>query len=158
MVALREVCDADAGWLVRAHGEAYARDEGFDASFEDLVGEIVTAFLHGHDPLLERGWIAQDDTGPLGSIFCVSQAPGVAKLRLFFLLPEARGRGVGWLLLDTCMGFAREAGYRRMELWTHAEHRAACALYAKAGFARLSARPVHSFGVDLTEENWGIDL
>jgi N-acetylglutamate synthase-like GNAT family acetyltransferase len=107
------------------------------------VARILADFADGHDPACERGWIARAGEDALGSIFCVKgPEPGLAKLRLFFLVPEARGLGLGRRLLDTCMGFAMEAGYRRMTLWTHESHRAACALYAKAGFACVRSDPV----------------
>jgi GNAT superfamily N-acetyltransferase len=95
----------------------------------------------------------------LGSIFCVqSGEPGIAKLRLFLLEPEARGRGLGQRLLDACLGFAADRGYRRMRLWTHESHRAACALYVKNGFDCVASRPVRSFGQDLVEQTWERDL
>jgi hypothetical protein len=45
-----------------------------------------------------------------------------------------------------------------MTLWTHESHRAACALYAKNGFACVRSEPVRSFGVDLVEQAWERDL
>jgi GNAT superfamily N-acetyltransferase len=158
-VILRDLRIGDAGWLIERHGVLYARDEGFDASFEALVAEILAAFIRSHDPATERGWIAEEAGRRVGSIFCVQSGdPGVAKLRLFLLIPEARGRGLGQRLLDTCLGFARAAGYRRLKLWTHESHRAACALYARNGFACTASYPVRSFGVDLVEQTWEIAL
>jgi GNAT superfamily N-acetyltransferase len=158
-VILRDLRIGDAGWLIEQHAVLYARDEGFDGSFEALVAEVLAAYLRHHDPATERGWIAEADGRRLGSIFCVqSGEPGVAKLRLFLLLPEARGRGLGQRLLDECLGFARAAGYRRLKLWTHESHRAACALYARNGFACTASFPVHSFGQDLVEQSWEIGL
>ncbi|MBF9060677.1 GNAT family N-acetyltransferase [Rhodobacterales bacterium HKCCSP123] len=149
----------DAGWLVMRHAERYAADEGFDASFEPLVARILAGFLEGHDPARERGWIARAGERRLGSIFCVEgPTPDTAKLRLFYLEPEARGLGLGQRLLQECMAFARAAGYRRMTLWTHESHRAACALYARNGFACVRSEPVHSFGTDLVEQEWVRDL
>ncbi|MEL7212705.1 MAG: GNAT family N-acetyltransferase [Pseudomonadota bacterium] len=157
-VELRLFTPEDAEWLTRQHGLLYARDEGFDDTFEPLVAGILAGFVAKHDPDCERGWIAWDGTQRLGSIFCVRLDAQTAKLRLFLLMPEARGLGLGRRLLETCMGFAREVGYGRMQLWTHAEHEAACALYARYGFTRVSSVPVHSFGRDLTEEQWEISL
>ena len=156
---LRDLEIGDAGWLIERHAVLYAREEGFDATFEALVAEIVAAYIRSHDPATERAFIAVEDGRRLGSVFCVqSGAPGVAKLRLFLLVPEARGRGLGQQLLDACLAFARKAGYTRMRLWTHESHRAACALYAKNGFRLTNAIPVRSFGVDLVEQSWEIDL
>jgi len=158
MVELRDLAPGDAGWLVMRHGELYADDYGFDESFEALVAEILADFLRHRDAPAERGWIAAEGETRLGSIFCVRQSETTAKLRLFFVEPVARGRGIGRQLLAACLDHARAQGFARMELWTHAEHAAACALYAKTGFTRMSSRPVTSFGVALTEELWGIDL
>jgi GNAT superfamily N-acetyltransferase len=158
-VTLRDLRPGDAGWLIQRHAELYAADEGFDATFEALVAEILAAFIRGHDPATERAFIAEAGGRRLGSVFCVqSGEPGVAKLRLFLLEPEARGVGLGRRLLDACLGFARERGYSRMVLWTHESHRAACALYRKAGFRCTRSEPVRSFGVDLVEQAWEIDL
>ncbi|MEX0319271.1 MAG: GNAT family N-acetyltransferase [Ruegeria sp.] len=157
-VTLRPFRPDDAPWLVECHGTLYARDEGFDDTFGQLVVQILDDFIADHDPTLERGWIAEQDGHRLGSIFCVKAGESTAKLRLFLLLPEARGRGLGKRLLHTCMGFARDAGYRDMRLWTHESHRAACALYAATGWQLVDSKPVHSFGVDLVEQSWKIQL
>nr|WP_233192685.1 GNAT family N-acetyltransferase [Acidimangrovimonas sediminis] len=148
----------DAGWIVQRHGELYARDEGFDSSFEALVAEVIAAFLRGHDPAWERGWIAEAAGRRLGSIFCVRLDDRTAKLRLFLVEPEARGTGLARRMLATCMGWARDRGYRRMSLWTHESHRAACALYARTGFVLTGSRAVRSFGQDVVEQTWEIDL
>ena len=158
-ITLRDLGIGDIGWLVQAHGEIYARDEGFDASFEVLVAEILADFARTRDPARERAFIAVEGARRLGSIFCVeSDTPGVAKLRLFLVMPEARGRGLGKRLLDACLGFAKTSGYGKITLWTHAEHRAACALYAANGFRLVDEKPVRSFGVSLTEQAWERDL
>ncbi|SDC95810.1 GNAT family N-acetyltransferase [Ruegeria marina] len=157
-ISLRPFVAEDAAWLVERHGTLYAEAEGFDTTFAPLVAEILDAFVAGHDPACERGWIAEHQGRRLGSIFCVRLDDGTAKLRLFLLAPEARGKGLGRRLLETCMDFARRAGYRDMQLWTHESHRAACALYAAAGWHLVDSKPVRSFGVDLIEQTWKITL
>ncbi|SEM98639.1 L-amino acid N-acyltransferase YncA [Roseovarius tolerans] len=146
----------DAAWLVKRHGALYARDEGFDDTFAPLVASILDGFLADHDPTCEAGWIAEAGGARLGSIFCVRLDQHTAKLRLFLLVPEARGQGLGQRLLETCMTYARDRGYRRMQLWTHESHRAACALYTRNGWLLVASRPVHSFGRDLVEQSWEI--
>jgi GNAT superfamily N-acetyltransferase len=157
-ITLRPFQQADAPWLVEQHGTLYARDEGFDDTFGPLVAGILADFIANHDPRREKGWIATRDGQRLGSIFCVSAGGDTAKLRLFLLTPQARGKGLGKRLLQTCMDFARAAGYRDMQLWTHESHKAACALYAASGWDLISSKQVHSFGVDLVEQSWRIDL
>lgn len=157
-VELRDLGIGDAGWLIQQHAELYASAEGFDATFETLVAEILVDFIRSHDPARERGFIAWRGGQRLGSVFCVHAEDEVAKLRLFLIRPEARGLGLGHHLLTSCMAWARARGYRRMVLWTHESHRAACALYAAHGWRCLSSVPVRSFGVDLVEQSWQVDL
>ncbi|MBO9465101.1 GNAT family N-acetyltransferase [Tropicibacter sp. R15_0] len=157
-IALKHLGPGDAAWLVDQHGRAYAEAEGFDDTFGPLVAQILADFEAGHDPKRERAFIAWRGAERLGSVFCVKLDETCAKLRLFYLVPAARGLGLGQRLLDACMEFAREAGYERMQLWTHESHRAACALYARNGWELLSSKPVHSFGVDLVEQAWQVDL
>ena len=145
---------ADTEWVVAQHATLYTRDDGFDDTFGPLVASILTDFNSGHDAACERGWIVEVGGQRLGSIFCVRHDAVTAKLRLFLLLPEARGLGLGQRLLQTCMGFAEAAGYGRMQLWTHESHAAACALYRKAGWRLEGSRPVHSFSQDLVEQTW----
>ncbi len=157
-IRLRDLGPGDAGWVVSRHAALYASDEGFDSSFEALVAEIVAAFLRGHDPARERGWIAEGPAAErLGSIFCVAgdpADPALAKLRLFLVEPEARGTGLAQRLLDACLDFARGAGYRHMRLWTHESHRAAGRLYARNGFRLTASAPARSFGQDVIEQTW----
>lgn len=157
-IVIRAFEPRDAEWLAEQHGCLYGRDEGFDASFQALVSDILAEFVSNHDPACEQGWIAEARGERLGSIFCVRLSETRAKLRLFLLMPEARGQGLGRRLLDTCMSYAKAKGYSHMQLWTHESHKAACALYVKTGWALVSSKPVQSFGVDLIEQSWEIEL
>lgn len=92
----------------------------------------------------------------MGCIFCVRKDDSTAKLRLFYVVQSARGTGVAQALIDSCLGFARAAGYAGLTLWTHESHAAAGRIYKRNGLIRTRAEPVHSFGVDLIEETWEI--
>jgi len=157
-VTLRDLRPGDSGWLIQQHAELYQRDEGFDHRFEALVAEILADFIRNHDPGCERAFIAERAGQRLGSVFCVRKDAETAKLRLFLLVPEARGLGLGRQLLEACIDYARAQGYRRMVLWTHKSHNAACALYAKYGFKITSEQEVNEFGVDLISQIWEIAL
>jgi len=157
-ITTRRFTAQDADWLITMHGRLYGRDDGFDASFQTLVGEIVHEFIANHDPSCEQGWVAERDGERLGSIFCVRLSGTTAKLRLFLITPQARGAGLGKRLLAECMGYARATGYKHMQLWTHESHKTACALYAATGWRLSSSKPVHNYGVDLVEQTWEIDL
>ena len=100
-VILRPFLASDKHWLVQQHSVQYAQDEGFDETFGPLVDDILSDFLMNHDPNFEAGWIAQEEGQPLGSIFCVRLSETTAKLRVFLLVPEARGKGLGKRMLAT---------------------------------------------------------
>jgi len=157
-IEIRKFTAADRDWLVEQHRDHYARAEGFDDSFGILVAGIIDDFLEDHDPVRESGWIAWQGDRRLGSIFCVSLDDLTAKLRLFLLTDDARGKGLGKRMLATCMNFARLQGYDGMKLWTHESHRAAGALYAKTGWELIASEPVVSFGQPLIEQHWQISL
>ncbi len=149
-----DLAPGDAGWIISRHGALYAQDEGYDQSFEGLVAGIVAEFIRTRDPARERAWIARAGDERIGCIFCVRESDDVARLRLFLLEPAARGRGVGRQMLDLCLSFARQAGYTRIVLWTHESHRAACALYAAAGFQMTSESPAVAFGQSVVDQTW----
>ncbi len=149
----------DATWLIDVHRELYLRDEGFDASFGELVSEAVHTFLRDHDPATEQAWIAWREERRVGSIFCTrAERPATARLRLFLLLPELRGSGLGRQLLAHCLARARFLGYQRMMLSTYDSHSAACRLYERTGFMCTRSEPVHAFGRVMREMDWERDL
>ena len=157
-IILRDLESGDAGWIIQQHAELYARDEGFDMSFEVLVAEIMTDFIRRRDPARDRAFIAARGYERLGCIFCVGKDERTAKLRLFLVVPEARGHGLGHCLIAACMDWAKAQGYGRMELWTHESHEAACALYAAHGWHLVRSEAVKSFGVQLVEQSWEIEF
>lgn len=157
-IVLRDLEPGDPGWVIGRHGALYAREEGYDLSFEALVAEILAGYLTRHDPACERAWIAERDGRRLGCIFCVKVDAETAKLRLFLVEPEARGLGLGKRLLRACMAYAKAKGYRRMVLWTHESHRAACALYAAHGWRMVEQTPTEAFGQKVVDQTWEIAL
>lgn len=153
-VVLRDPQPGDLGWVVQAHAELYAREYGFDRSFEGLVAQIVADFVRDFDPDREKAWIAEVDGERAGSVFVVRKSATVAKLRLLMLAPQARGLGLGGRLVDECIAFARSAGYRRLVLWTQSNLTAARAIYASRGFERKASEPNAAFGQQLVSETW----
>jgi ribosomal protein S18 acetylase RimI-like enzyme len=54
---------------------------------------------------------------------------------------ELGGHGVGGKLVEHCVGFARERGYKRMMLWTNSSLESARRIYDAAGFKQTREQP-----------------
>jgi len=148
----------DLGWVVMAHGEQYAAEFGWDASFEALVARIVADYAADHDPAREAAWIAERAGRRVGCVFCVRKDEETAQLRILLVTSEGRGLGLGRQLVDRTVAFARAAGYRRLVLWTNEPLAAARRIYLERGFRLVDEEPHHSFGVDLVGQNYALAL
>lgn len=158
-VTIRELGgDGDLHWVVTTHGELYRTEYGWDASFGSLIARLVAEYTAGHDPTRTAAWMAELDGRRVGCVFCVAASGDTAQLRMLLVDPAARGRGVGGQLVDRCLAFARQAGYRRMRLWTNHPLVAARRIYLARGFRLVSEEPHHSFGVDLVGQTYELEL
>lgn len=156
---LRPHRPGDIGWMIERHGALYAQEYGFDNSFEALAAEVGMQFLRDFDPACERAWIAElPDGSRVGCVLLIRKSATVAKLRVLLVDPRARGLGVGKALVQACIDFAREKGYRKITLWTNSVLTAARAIYVKAGFRLVKSETHHSFGQTLVGETWDLKL
>jgi DNA-binding MarR family transcriptional regulator len=137
---LRPHRPGDMAWITRRHGAVYAAAQGWDASFETLVGGICADFERHFDPALEHCWIAEMGGERVGSV------------------AVARGAGLGSRLVDECHRFARAAGYRTMRLWTTDQQKEARQIYVAKGYVLVAREPVHAFGHDMVNETWELTL
>lgn len=157
-IAVRTHRAGDMGWITARHGALYAEEYGYGPQFEAMVAEICAQFLKNHDPKSERCWIAEAGGAPAGSVCLVRADRTTAKLRLMFLEPWARGRGIAQKLVDECIAFAKKCRYQKIVLWTQSELVAARKLYARAGFKLVASKPHAEFGKKLIGETWELRL
>jgi DNA-binding MarR family transcriptional regulator/GNAT superfamily N-acetyltransferase len=155
---LRPPVPGDMGWVVSRHGALYGREYGWNEEIEALTAEIVAEFVRNYDPKRERCWIAERNGENVGSVFLVRNSDRVARLRLLLVEPSARGLGIGARLVDECERFARQAGYRKITLWTHGNLAAARRIYEQAGYRLAHKENYTNFGQKLVSETWELNL
>ncbi len=151
---LRSPRPGDMGWVVQRNAAVYTEEFGWDNSYEALVARIVADYVDHRAPEAEAAWIAEVDGTPAGCVFCVRENATTARLRLLLVEPWARGLGIGARLVEEVLRFARQAGYAQITLWTNDVLADARRIYQRAGFTLDDENRHHSFGKDLTGQNW----
>ena len=160
-IILRGPRVGDLGMLTHRNGVIYNQQFGWDGGFEALVAGIYQEF-HELPPNPPKNlWIAERNGKSLGSVFVIpyKRSAETAQLRMLYVEPDARGLGIGTMLVKQVVAFSREHGYRRVRLWTQQSITSARKIYAAQGFKMIGdAEPHHSFGKDLMGEFWAMDL
>lgn len=155
---LRGLRPGDIGWVTHRQALLYQQEYGWDISYEALVAEILGGFVKSFDAASESAWIAEQDQKIIGSVFLMRASDRIAKLRLLYVEPRARGLGIGRRLVDECIAFARGKGYETLTLWTNDVLISARKIYQAAGFRLTGEERHHSFGKDLIGQTWDLAL
>jgi DNA-binding MarR family transcriptional regulator/GNAT superfamily N-acetyltransferase len=154
-ILLRPPRPGDLGWVIQRQSILYAREYGWDSSYETLIAGILGKFQPGPG---EQGWIAELNGEAAGAVFVVYDSAAVARLRLLHVEPFARGHGLGRMLVDTCIAFARGAGYGTLRLWTNDVLVSARRIYQATGFTLIDEERKPNFGKDLVSQTWELTL
>lgn len=158
-VIIRPFKGGDMGWVLEQHAVLYADGYGWTKGFETLTARIIADFLEGFDPKCEQAFIAEHNGRRVGSIFLVKdEADHTARIRLFLMDPVARGLGIGKMLVQTAVDFARGADYSRISLWTNAVLTTARHIYEKAGFTLVKEEMHTLFGPPMMGHTFEMDL
>ena len=159
-ITLRPHRPGDMSWVIHRQATVYAEEFGYNSDFEALVANVTASFLANYNPERERCWIAESDGQHVGHVFLVQhpERETVAKLRLLLVEASARGTGLGSMLVNECITFARHAGYLRITLWTQSHLLAAHHIYKKMDFRLVNEERHRSFGRDLIGQTWELDL
>ncbi len=148
----------DLGWMIMAHGEVYAREYGWDTSFEALVARILADYANADDGDRAQAWIAEVGGRRAGCVMCCAEDETTAELHTLLVEPWARGHSLGARLVDQSIDFARKAGYAQLKLWTNDPLVAARRIYLSRGFRLVREEPHQSFGMDMVGQYYELDL
>ncbi len=144
----------DIGYLIYLHGSIYAREYGFDGSFDIYVAQGLCQFLEQYNPAKERLWIVEMEEQIIGSVAIVKAEEQVAQLRWLILDAKARGNKIGKKLVQEAVTFSKTKGYKKLILWTVTQLDQARKLYKDFGFQIVDSKSHHIWGQNLTEELW----
>jgi putative acetyltransferase len=136
VVPYREDLRAAFEQLNRDWIETYFVLEDADrAVFADPAGAII-------DPGGQIFFVAEGDT-VLGTCAVLRHSPSECEIAKMAVAPSARGRGLGDLLMEAAVDFARQIGARRVAIVSNTVLAPALRLYRKHGFVEV---PLESDG------------
>jgi DNA-binding MarR family transcriptional regulator/GNAT superfamily N-acetyltransferase len=156
--SLRTFRPGDMGKIASRQSLLYRETYGWGPGIEVNVGEVAAAFLRNFKAGREQCWVAEVGNVMAGSIFLTDEGNGLSRLRLLYVEPLARGRGIGNALVSECIAFARTVGYDTMTLWTHTILESARRIYAAHGFRLVNTETHAMFGSPVQGETWQLDL
>lgn len=152
-----ELRKGDIGHVIYLHGSLYGREYNYGIQFEVYVAEGLCKFYERYDANADRIWICEHKGRIVGFVL-IMHRDDAAQLRYFLIEPEYRGIGLGAKLIEKCMAFLRERGYKRCYLWTTDELPAAAHLYKKGGFKLTEEKDSTAFGKPLKEQRYDLIL
>jgi GNAT superfamily N-acetyltransferase len=158
---LKVRCDlqpGDMGYVVYLHAVIYAKECGFDHTFEGYVAAGLAEFAQSFKPNKDRLWIAAIGDQIIGSIAVFGRSESEAQLRWFLVHPSYRGLGLGKTLFHEALQFCKKCGYKTIFLWTISDLDTARYIYTSAGFKKTEEITHQIWGKLLTEERYDLWL
>jgi drug/metabolite transporter (DMT)-like permease/GNAT superfamily N-acetyltransferase len=123
--------DPTAAALLSAYAEEM--EERFAGREPCRVDTVASEYVAPHGAFL----VAYDDGEPVACAGLRSLPDGAGELKRMYVVPDARGQGVGRRLLDRLEQEARALGYRRLRLDTGSQLTEAKELYRSSGYYEI---------------------
>ena len=143
----------DVGYITYLHGILYAKEHGWDHTFEAYVAEPLAQFAKA-DSSRQKIWIAERDNKIIGTIAIVEHSPMEAQLRWLLVDPVFRGLGLGKKFMHEAVEFSKKANYESVFLWTVSSLTRAAELYKEFKFKKTEEHTHVIWGKSLTEERY----
>ena len=125
---------SDSDWSqARRLIEDYADSLHLDLSFQDF-GRELEHLSREYAPPSGAFLLASEDGVTLGGVGVRQFAAGIGEIKRLYVIPAARGLGVGRLLAQGIVSVSRELGFVRLLLDTLPSMTEAHALYESLGF------------------------
>jgi len=148
----------DIGYLTYLHGILYAKEYGYDQTFEAYVAGGLAEFVQSFNLDKDRIWLAETNGRIIGSIAIAGYSKVDAQLRWFLVHPDYRGLGIGKNLLKDALQFCKERQYKTVFLWTTSQLIEAWHLYTRFGFRKTEEKTHNIWGKRVTEERYDLHL
>lgn len=145
MIELREAKSAADYNIALQLFQEYAEGLGFDLSFQNFAEELANIAQQYATPTGALLIVFQDETHPLACAGVKNLENTVCELKRMYVRSEARGQGIGRMLLEKAIVTARELGYKKMRLDTLPSMQAAISLYQAMGFYEIEAYRFNPF-------------
>jgi putative acetyltransferase len=142
--------DIALGRLIRLVLTEFKANKPGTAYFDEVTNQLSTVFNNPKSAY----WIIEAE-GELiggGGIYPTEGLPDdTCELVKLYLYPEARGKGLGKLLMDNCFTAAKNFGYKNIYLESMPELNQAVSLYERLGFEKRCGALGNSghFGCDI---------
>lgn len=148
------------GKITEIHATYYYENWGFDVSFETQVGRELSDFVRDLKGNRDGLWAATIDGEFAGAVAIDGREADEegARLRWFIVPPKFQGRGIGSGLIQRALDFCREAGFKKVYLWTFEGLDEARSLYERAGFRLCREHEVHQWGEHIKEQMFQLEL
>jgi GNAT superfamily N-acetyltransferase len=125
---------AGEGEAARTLMREYLAELGLSFDPARLDADLVDPAAYYAPPQAAFFLAVTQDGEPVGTAAVRPLTADTCELKRMFVRGAYRGRGLGRLLVDAALEFARRAGYRRMKLDSRPDLTAALALYRRSGF------------------------
>ncbi len=157
-IIIRPPRPGEWGWIIQVHGQYYAKKFGWDCEFECIVAKIIVEYISSEDTDKQACFIADYNDKPVGCILLMKKNDLEGKLRVLLVSEDARGKGIGGILVESLLEKAKAIGYERLSLWTTDNQKAARILYKKVGFSLVSQTPNSTFAKGSSDEFWQMEI